>query len=70
MNKILTDRINELKRLCELYKVRSMYVFGSVCTDKFNDESDIDFLITFDNLSFDQYADNYFDLHYKLQDFI
>ena len=68
MNKILTDRINELKRLCELYKVRSMYVFGSVCTDKFNDESDIDFLITFDNLSFDQYTDNYFDLHYKLQD--
>jgi uncharacterized protein len=68
MNKILTDRINELKQLCELYKVRSMYAFGSVCTDKFNEDSDIDFLITFDNLSFDQYADNYFDLHYKLQD--
>lgn len=68
MNKILTDRINELKRLCELYNVRTMYAFGSVCTDKFNKDSDIDFLISFDNLSFDQYTDNYFDLHYKLQD--
>jgi len=68
MNKILTDRINELKRLCELYNVRTMYAFGSVCTDKFNKDSDIDFLISFDNLSFDKYTDNYFDLHYKLQD--
>jgi uncharacterized protein len=68
MNKILTDRINELRRLCELYNVRTMYAFGSVCTDKFNNDSDIDFLISFDNLSFDQYTDNYFDLHYKLQD--
>ena len=68
MNKILTDRINDLKRLCELYNVRTMYAFGSVCTDKFNSDSDIDFLISFENLSFDQYTDNYFDLHYKLQD--
>jgi hypothetical protein len=45
-----------------------MYAFGSVCTDKFNENSDIDFLISFDNLSFDQYTANYFDLHYKLQD--
>ena len=68
MNKILIDRINDLKKLCEIYKVRTMYAFGSVCTDKFNETSDIDFLISFDNLSFDQYTANYFDLHYKLQD--
>jgi len=68
MDKIVTDNIIELKRLCDMYNVKSMYVFGSVCTDKFNDKSDIDILITFDNLSIDQYTDNYFDLHYKLQD--
>jgi predicted nucleotidyltransferase len=45
-----------------------MHVFGSVCTDKFNDNSDIDILISFDNLSIDKYTDNYFDLHYKLED--
>jgi len=67
MNKILTDKVNDLKKLCEIYKVRSMYVFGSVCTENFNENSDLDFLISFDNISIDQYTDNYFDLHYKLQ---
>ena len=68
MDKIVTDRMDELKKLCGTYNVKSMYVFGSVCTDKFNDNSDIDILISFETLSIDQYTDNYFDLHYKLQD--
>lgn len=67
MNSIISDRIDELKRLCSTYKVKSMYAFGSVCTEKFNDNSDIDLLISFDNLPIEQYTDNYFDLHYKLQ---
>jgi len=45
-----------------------MHAFGSVCTDRFNENSDIDFLISFDNIPIEQYTDNYFDLHYKLQD--
>lgn len=68
MNRIISDKIEELKKLCNIYKVKSMYAFGSVCTDKFNDNSDIDLLISFDKLSIEQYTDNYFDLHYKLQD--
>jgi hypothetical protein len=68
MNSIVTKRLNELKTLCNLYKVKSMHVFGSVCTDKFNENSDIDILISFDNLSIEEYTDNYFELHYKLQE--
>jgi uncharacterized protein len=69
MNRIITDRIEELKRLCVTYKVKSMYVFGSVCTENFNENSDIDILIAFDNvISLEEYSDNYFELHYKLQD--
>ena len=30
-------------------------------------KSDVDILISFDNLSIEQYTDNYFDLHYKLE---
>ena len=67
MDRIVSDRIEELKMLCNLYNVKSMYVFGSVCTDRFNDNSDIDILISFDNISIDKYTDNYFDLHYKLE---
>ena len=68
MNKVLSDKIEELKQLCILYNVSTMHAFGSVCTDRFNDKSDIDLLISFNNLSVEQYTDNYFDLHYKLQD--
>ena len=68
MNKVVVDRLDELKRLCNIYSVKSMYAFGSVCTDKFNDNSDIDILISFDDLSIEKYSDNYFELHYKLQD--
>ena len=67
MNTIITEKINELKTLCQTYGVKDMYVFGSVCTNRFNDRSDIDFLISFDNLSIEQYTDNYFELYYQLQ---
>lgn len=67
MNKVLTDNLNELKKLCIIYDVSKMYAFGSVCTDKFNEKSDIDLLITFGNLSIEKYTDNYFDLHEKLE---
>jgi len=67
MNKIVVDKLDELKTLCKKYSVKTMYVFGSVCTAKFNDQSDIDFLISFEDIPFDQYTDNYFDLHYNLQ---
>jgi hypothetical protein len=68
MDRIVLDRLDDLKRLCSMYSVKSMYVFGSVCTDNFNNNSDIDILISFDNLSIEKYTDNYFELHYKLQD--
>ena len=68
VNRIITDRIDALKQLCKDYNVKTMYVFGSVCTEVFNETSDIDILIAFENLSIEQYTDNYFDLHYKLED--
>jgi uncharacterized protein len=70
MNKIISGKINELKKLCQAYNVRKMYAFGSVCTNNFNESSDIDLLISFENLSIEQYTDNYFDLHYKLQELL
>ena len=64
MNKILTKNISEIGRCCKQYSVDELYAFGSVCTDKFNDESDIDLLINFQkNISIESYTDNYFILH-------
>ena len=70
MNKILTDKLEAIRELCKLCEVKEMHVFGSASTDGFNDISDIDFLIEFNNLTIEQYTDNYFELHYKLHDLL
>ena len=58
-----------MKHLCQLYKLKKLYAFGSAVTDNFTDDSDIDFLISFDEkLSVEEYTDNYFALHYKLRE--
>ena len=68
MNSIISNKLPDIKKLCEDYSVKSMYVFGSACTNRFNADSDIDLLISFKDLSAEDYTDNYFALHYKLQD--
>ena len=62
--------IRRIFELCHLYKVKSLYVFGSVLTSRFNKESDIDLLVKFnkDSIPFSEYADNYFDLQFALED--
>ncbi len=40
-------------------------VFGSAANGDFNEQSDIDFLFSFnDKLSIDEHCNNYFELHY------
>lgn len=68
MNSIILNKMDELNDLCLRYDIKSMYVFGSVCTEKFNAESDIDILISFKDISIEKYTDNYFELHYKLEE--
>jgi predicted nucleotidyltransferase len=57
-----------LQNLCQQNKVRSLYVFGSVLTEKFNDKSDIDMIVDIDSNDPIEYADNYFNLKFALQD--
>ncbi len=54
--------------LCESHKVKSLYVFGSVLTENFNKESDIDLVVDFSPISVEDYADNYFKFKFSLQD--
>ena len=37
----------QINTLCKTYKVKSLYAFGSVLTDKFNAESHIDLIVDF-----------------------
>ena len=66
MNPIELNR-SKLAALCDTHKVKELYLFGSVLTDKFNDTSDIDMLIQFNPVDLLEYFDNYMDLKEKLE---
>jgi hypothetical protein len=69
MQQLVKERTKELIAICEELDIKKLYVFGSVVSENFRDDSDIDFLISFsDNLTIDEYTNNYFALHYKLRE--
>lgn len=67
MNK-LSPYKKEINELCANHKVRSLYAFGSVLTPNFNTDSDIDLIVDFKDIDVNDYADNYFDFKFSLQD--
>ncbi len=60
--------IKKLTELCNKYRVLRLYVFGSAMSEKFRNDSDIDFLVTFGSVELNDYADNYFDFKFSLED--
>lgn len=61
---------NEINTLCLQNKVKSLYVFGSVLTEKFSEKSDIDLVVDIDSNDPFDYADSYFNLKFGLQDLL
>ncbi len=66
----LKNHLSDISKLCESHKVKALYAFGSVLTEKFNDESDVDLVVDFQNLDVLDYADNYFDLKFSLEEIL
>ena len=60
----------EIRVLCQKNKVKFLYVFGSVLTDRFTDKSDIDLIVDIDSNDPLDYADNYFNLKFALEDLL
>ena len=58
----------DISKLCKIYNVKKLCAFGSVLTDNFTKESDIDLVVEFSNVKLEDYADNYFDFKFSLQD--
>jgi uncharacterized protein len=57
-----------LLELCRKYDVRRLDVFGSAVREDFNPkESDLDFLVQFNNFTIHNAADRYFDLLFDLE---
>jgi uncharacterized protein len=68
--KILNQHIGRITQLCELNKVRTLFAFGSVITDKFKSDSDIDMIVDFDENDPLTYTDYYFNLKFQLEDLL
>lgn len=65
---ILTQNIEQIRALCDEHNVESLFAFGSVCSNDYNEGSDIDLLVSFLPMdSYGDYADNYFDLAEKFE---
>jgi predicted nucleotidyltransferase len=60
--------IDKLKHLCKKHKVAKLFVFGSILSDQFNKDSDIDLIVEFMDVDLNEYADNYFNLKFSLED--
>ena len=58
----------DINRLCVLHNVMTLYAFGSVVSDQLTDKSDVDFIVDFDTIDLQSYADIYFDLKFSLQE--
>ena len=60
----------EIQLLCLRHNVKRLYAFGSVLTDSFNETSDIDLIVDFESIDVSEYADNYYDFKFSLEDIL
>ncbi|MDE6792663.1 MAG: nucleotidyltransferase domain-containing protein [Muribaculaceae bacterium] len=67
--KLIELSISKIFDLCKQYKVKTLSVFGSILTEKFNESSDVDLLVDFHPIDFEKedYVSNYFGLRDALE---
>ena len=67
--KLIELNMQRIIDLCLKHKVKTLAVFGSILTDRFNDQSDVDLLVNFDTTDHEKwdYVTNYFDFQEALE---
>ena len=67
--KLIELNLKRILDLCKKHKVKTLSVFGSILTDRFNEQSDVDLLVDFESIDYDKfdYVGNYFDLKDSLE---
>lgn len=66
----LEHHLSDISKLCKSHKVKALYAFGSVLTENFSAKSDVDLVVDFQSFDVLDYADNYFDLKFSLEDIL
>lgn len=67
---IVEMNMHKIMDICRRFHVRKLWVFGSILTNRFNSRSDVDLCVDFDKdkIGIFDYADNFFDFQYALED--
>lgn len=67
--KLIELNLQRICDLCRRHKVKTLAVFGSILTDRFNDRSDVDMLVDFEPVDHDKfdYVSNYFNFREALE---
>jgi len=68
--KVIDQHINQIVLLCEINKVRTLFAFGSVTTEKFSSDSDIDLIVDIEDNDPISYSEKYFNLKFQLEDIL
>lgn len=72
--KLIEMNMDKIVALCKKYKVAKLWVFGSILTDRFTDQSDVDFSVNFDaeiiNRENLDWADIFFDFIDELRNVV
>ena len=69
VNQLVERKLDDLARLCEKFRVKRLDLFGSATTDLFDPQtSDLDFLVSLQEMDFGEYANAYFGLLEGLQE--
>lgn len=70
-NKLIESHSEDLDAIFKNHKITKAYIFGSALNDKFNEDSDIDFLIQFEkDLSPLEKGTLWWNLHDRLRDLL
>lgn len=71
---LIENNLQKIFELCKKYRVKRLFVFGSILTDRFNEESDVDFSVDFDRDTINaeklDWADLFFGFLDDLQDLL
>lgn len=64
---LIDSNIAKLKTACLQNRVSQLYAFGSVLTDEFSPDSDVDLVVDFDESDPLAYGELYFNLKFELE---
>ncbi len=63
----LDNFLPQIVQSCNKNTVKQLYAFGSVLTEKFTENSDIDFVVDINSADPIDYAEKYFELKFELE---